>query len=667
MSALEEAVRETPDKPPETAAEWAVVYLPEMQEMRRMIRECGIELPQRFHRGGDAELIRFARACGLFEAETPAERGKAIERAVRRIINTCEWMAVQSEPLSDVKLKRWERLVAWRGAEASGCPILLVRLGRALQLCTRSGRLEQFAAAIAAQVTAGVESRLSDAPGGAERIVAVVDCRETSQWELFTRSRETVSLAKRLAADLVAHYPGRLEKCHILEAPLLAKVGLNAVLAPLAQNTRDRIVPASAADESLPVTMALLQKRRSYAQGLGRAMSDISLAASEASTPRRTTYDDAEGEEGEECGGNEQAAAAAEEGEGTTTMPGHRGIPAVELCDVAPPRESSPEKSLAVPGDNDVATNLLQSLEEAAGVDEDHARATKKIADARGSPGNPVPLPDLSPQCSGAGAAPVSHTLPSTLDISSSLSPQTTEGSETFHDVLSPEPSLRLVGSPVTTREEKESSLLVGSGGDSFSSGSSRTLDVRNCSPWVGLASMFNSMFSGAYADGGAGGRGGRSEAQSGSGWRRTPRLRAHRLSSMDSQENISEILPETPQMKKKGGILDLPPRTCTQRIRTPAKPSLRRTRSQEAPRSACEPLGSFPLRRQSSVSWAEALESVREIESTPERSLFGVTDTLEGVITSPVAQEVVCSAEFPTMVVLLMCAGLLQRLFLGM
>jgi hypothetical protein len=53
--------------------------------------------------------------------------------------------------LSEQKLRRWDRLVAWKSADACGHPILLVRVGRALQL-VKPERMTDFIDAVLSQV-----------------------------------------------------------------------------------------------------------------------------------------------------------------------------------------------------------------------------------------------------------------------------------------------------------------------------------------------------------------------------------------------------------------------------------------------------------------------------------------------------------------------------------
>jgi len=813
FAALERSVSiPDPDKPPETAAEWAAVFSVEMSEMRRMITECGIELaPPRWDET-NAELMRFAEACGLKEAETPAARGAAIEKAVRRVIATVEWTLEQREKeLGETKLRRWERLVAWRGSDASGHPMLLIRFGRALQLCAKNGRLEAFADAIAAQVAAGVASRLSNYPGGAERIVAVVDCRETSNWETLTRSRYIVSLIKKLSTELSAHYPGRLERVHVLELPLLARMALQSVLTPLIPATREKIVPASIDDDSLPITVALLQKRRSYARGLGRTMSDHSLATTEdgVDTPRETN--DADEEEkmaaGEENGHHKDVnAAAAEDAEADGGDSSAYTSPRAELTeadftsseqqrdalnsneievpqaiimanavseieatagdgiirDVRPPQQSvvnalHPDEDLLLlptiedstdstnlvmtvpegqiptdsPASADVATNLLEALDEAAdstngkkgkGNNQQEATSgtssgsTKNKADSSSCIVEREVIPP--PETGAAGLAPASHYLIST-GTPSTLSPQSSQGANSIQDHLD-SPSMP----PAQQEQQRQQQRHPGPAG-STPGGVAAGLPAATMSgPLAGASAMLRSMLPSGAASGTRLGllptAAGTARANSLSrnaptiaSSSRSPSLRPYRLGTLSSENSLGSLA-ETPTARaasvpsRKGGLTDLPPRPSSLR-KTPAKSSLRRPES--AKNASSGRLFSFPLRRQSSVSWSEVLTTVKEIHSTPpigaeaaaaagaRTSAAGssssppvsfsanvaATPPNNGVVSagdfqqqspsvsplpmppmSPEARIAIEQPAFPGLIVLLMVSGILQRLLLS-
>jgi hypothetical protein len=773
ISALERSVSlPDPDKPPETAAEWAVVFSIEMGEMRRMLTECGIELaPPRWDET-NAELMRFAEACGLKEAETPADRGSAIEKAVRRVISTVEWESEQKDKhVTETKLRRWERLVAWRGSDATGHPMLLVRFGRALQLCAKSGRLEAFSDAIAAQVAAGVASRLSNYPGGAERIVAVVDCRETSNWEALTRSRHIVSLIKKLNTELSAHYPGRLERVHVLELPLLARMALQSVLTPLPLSTREKIIPASINDDSLPVTVALLQKRRSYARGLGRTMSDHSLATTEdgIDTPRDDDDEDdaaaGNGDAEEEDHGsvaldgagssaytspraelletdfasaretsnsseievpqaatmwNESgtAAAAAAAAAGATELPTEDSGDSSKLVMVVP--EGHPQHQGGnVPSDSpataDVATNLLEALEEAADS------ATKKNEATSGSNGENKTAVQLPPPETGAaGLAPASHYLIST-GTPSTLSPQSSQGANSIQDHLDSPSSLPVAATaepPSSQQQEQQQQQRNTNLAGSTPGGPAVPFSPSPTGPLAGASAMLSSMLPSVAASGNRLGLPtatttnsiGRASPTIAS---RSPRVRPYRLGTLSSENSLGSVA-ETPTAvlsARKGGLTDLPPRPSSTR-KTPAKSSLRRPET--AKNAGTGRLASFPLRRQSSVSWSEVLTTVKEIHSTPPgaggagagvgastsaSAAGGSSSSSSGNVTatppdngsiasvplnqqqqqssvespfpvppmSPEARIAIQQPAFPGLIVLMMVFGILQRLLLSM
>jgi len=101
----------------------------------------------------------------------------------------------------------------------------------------------------------------------------------------------------------------------------------------------------------------------------------------------------------------------------------------------------------------------------------------------------------------------------------------------------------------------------------------------------------------------------------------------------------------------RRGGLRDLPARP---RI-SPKKSSLRRSPSCEASAPTPGRTGSFPLRRQSSVSWAQDLERVVEIKRTPRGSVVGRGD--DGVAAAQSAA---------LMLLLLMAAAMFQRVLLA-
>jgi hypothetical protein len=155
-----------PPKPPETAAEWAVEFFPEIREMQRIIQQCQVHLPSpRFQQPSlPAELLRYAKTCGLLTASSTSDRATSVEAAVRQVIETSDWLAQQQQKRPPIRvLKKYNRLISWKGADASGRPILLVRAGRAVQL-VKSSKSNEFVQVILTYVDQGVNDLMSETP-----------------------------------------------------------------------------------------------------------------------------------------------------------------------------------------------------------------------------------------------------------------------------------------------------------------------------------------------------------------------------------------------------------------------------------------------------------------------------------------------------------------------
>ncbi|KAL6774366.1 hypothetical protein ACKKBG_A24735 [Auxenochlorella protothecoides x Auxenochlorella symbiontica] len=262
----------SPESPGEDAPhdeEWVVSLRHEAREMRRMLAENDVDLAGTRFEASDAELLRYAAACGLREAQPAALRARAVDAAVGRVVKTLDWQARQRfTPLP--RLRRWKRLVDWQGADGGERPILLVRAGRALQLL-RPRRHAEFCDVVL--------SRVADGAGGvlarADRVSVVVDCRGAGG----LRAAWCLPLVKNLATQLHQHFPERLHRLFLLEVPLLARWGLRGLIAGLPPATRARVRQVSIDNPAMPVTVAYLSKRRSDVRELGmrRSSSDLNL------------------------------------------------------------------------------------------------------------------------------------------------------------------------------------------------------------------------------------------------------------------------------------------------------------------------------------------------------------------------------------------------------
>lgn len=266
------------DRSPKTMNDFAAVYNPELREIQRILKACDIPLPDRFDDDNE-EIFRFAKSCGLLEAENTDDRAKVVERAVRKIIQTVE-VIDSFERLSETRLARWERVVSWRGIDSSGHPVLVVRLGRALQLSNSSASwLEKFVTAIKSQVDIGIKEKMKDSPMGT--MIVVVDCREITTWDAISNSRQISTIAKSLASFFATHYPERLERAYLIDVSMMvSRMLVSSIVSSLHPGTKAKIIQTTSSDESLPVTLASLQKTRSFAAGLSSRLSDPSLETS---------------------------------------------------------------------------------------------------------------------------------------------------------------------------------------------------------------------------------------------------------------------------------------------------------------------------------------------------------------------------------------------------
>ena len=286
MRRLKSSERADLGRDPQSTKEFSLVYNPEVKEMKRILDACDISLPERFN---GEEFFRFAAACGMLETEGADERAAVVEKSIRRVIQTVDALS-SFEGLPEERLKRWERLVSWRGVDSNGNPVLVVRLGRALQLCTRGEQLTKFAEAIKSQMEKGIYTKVA-ADSSYGRVVVVVDCREITTWDAISNSRQITSLAKSVTAFMATHYPERLEKAFIVDVSLTSRMILSSVLSSIDAKTRTKVIQTTSSDDALPVTLASLQKSRSFAAGLSSRMSDPSMAAS---NPQESEDEDAE-------------------------------------------------------------------------------------------------------------------------------------------------------------------------------------------------------------------------------------------------------------------------------------------------------------------------------------------------------------------------------------
>ncbi|KAK9818202.1 hypothetical protein WJX72_008762 [[Myrmecia] bisecta] len=262
-------------RPPTTMADWAGVYALEMGEMRRSLAAEKVRLPGNRFDNTNAEMMRFAQACGLMEAKTAPEKKVAIEAATQRVLSTLDWIHTQQQNgtlLPKSELRRWEHIVRWQGHDAQGRPIMVVRIAKACTEC-RGSRVQEVANAVISQVTLAIRELLSNEGEGPEqlnlairellsnegegpeKVVVVMDAREATTYQ-FTRH---CTLFRDMAQTLNQHFPARLHQLHLVELPLLVQKSLGLVLNIVHPTTRAKIRGCKLDDPLLPLAPSKLE------------------------------------------------------------------------------------------------------------------------------------------------------------------------------------------------------------------------------------------------------------------------------------------------------------------------------------------------------------------------------------------------------------------------
>ena len=563
------------DEEPTSMNGFAAAYNPELREMRRILDACEVTLPARFDEGNE-ELFRFAKSCGILQANGKEERAACVERAIRRVIHTVDAM-VSFKRMPDNRLKRWERVVSWRGITPGGRPVLVVRLGRAMQLTQNAtNRLDNFIHAIKTQVDVGIETRMERSKFGT--MVVVVDCGEITAWEAISNSRHLSGLAKSLTLFFTTHYPERLERAYLVDASMMVnRMFVSSIISTLDGATKDKIVSTTNSDESLPVTLASLQKARSIVAGLSSVISDPTTCGS--------TAGDSDGElQSDTATTNAGSTDTVEESSGTTpataTATGEASMSGTVETSTRTPDVSQPDQT-------------------------SHATLST------GSPADKYHTPyigDESEETNGASDGQLgSHALRSTPSSHASIRGKlfSTESSVDSLDVAP-----RLGTYPWSGLD-----LML-------------ALLLQPLSTFIHPARLDRSFHRPAISP---------TMRASGLGFRRDSGLGAPMRGGLLA---LPPRPPRTPRSPRSPCDLSRPPSATSAtassssptnqgsphkrsmggtKVSSPTKPSLRRESSMTEEyllqRDTSAVLGSYPLPRQSSVSWAETLVNVREID----------------------------------------------------
>ncbi|KAK9817044.1 hypothetical protein WJX72_008826 [[Myrmecia] bisecta] len=252
-SAGAEGMPSTPSVPSRSSSssrsvEAAANHAGDMARMREMLRERGITLPEDRFDATNAELMRYAFTAGLTKAKTEHARTAALETAVDGVAQTLHWLT-SHRFMTPADLTRWEHIVQWQGKDPQGRPILVIRIGKALrQYKYRGHDLEAIAEAIVSQTEEAVRHKLTNAPGGPDQVVVVMDALGATNLQ----ATKLLVMFQTVAITLNHHYPGRLHRLYLVEAPRIIQWPLQGIKQLLHPATSDKILLCPASDPQLP-------------------------------------------------------------------------------------------------------------------------------------------------------------------------------------------------------------------------------------------------------------------------------------------------------------------------------------------------------------------------------------------------------------------------------
>lgn len=249
----QEEVTEQPDGPEVVAAHsMAAQHQPELQEIRRRLREMGAPLSPDGLAGADTELMRFAFTAGLTHARTEGGRQEAVENAVKRAATTARWLTDHTF-MQEAELQHWQHLVQWQGADAKGQPILVLQPAAVLSQ-PKPPPMELCAEAVISQVHAGIRNLVAHDcdPASSGMLVVVMDARGISGMQVM----QLVWLVKEVAVTLNTHFPGRLAALWIVEPPAVLKWTLNGLRKLLHPATGQKVQVCDANDPVLPKSIS---------------------------------------------------------------------------------------------------------------------------------------------------------------------------------------------------------------------------------------------------------------------------------------------------------------------------------------------------------------------------------------------------------------------------
>ncbi|KAA6427217.1 MAG: hypothetical protein FRX49_02974 [Trebouxia sp. A1-2] len=271
-----------------SAHQVAAEHQQEVAILQELLKKQGLTtLPLRLN-SGKAELIRYAIAAGALRATSEQEKSSALQRASLSIQATAVWLA-EHKFLSREEMQQYKTLVSskdkvwWEDLDSQNRPILIVRLGQALNECKSRAEADRVAECIVSQINYGVLNFMDDQQGP-EKLVVILDCRGASAFQhtlsanplgreelamnssdllvmLFApdlanlAASKLVRLMKSVAVTLNQHYPSRLQQLFFVEPPAVMKWPIQAAKPLLHADTGNKIQVCSLADASLPVNL----------------------------------------------------------------------------------------------------------------------------------------------------------------------------------------------------------------------------------------------------------------------------------------------------------------------------------------------------------------------------------------------------------------------------
>lgn len=233
-----------------TAFQFAAEHQQEVAVLNDLINKRGLRsLPERLR--NDAEIIRYAIAAGLFRAESEQERQSAFQRAATSVEATVKWLQ-HHHFLTPEEMRPYRNLVWWEDWDSHNRPILMVRLGRALNECKGKAEADTVAEVIVSQINHGVLTYLNNNEQGPEKLVVILDCQGATAMQ----ATKLVRLMKSVAVTLNQHYPSRLHQLFFVEPPAVMKWPIQAAKPLLHAETGNKIQVCGLEDPVLPIHLS---------------------------------------------------------------------------------------------------------------------------------------------------------------------------------------------------------------------------------------------------------------------------------------------------------------------------------------------------------------------------------------------------------------------------